>query len=58
MAALEKMTGSFGDAVELAGEVLNIKGRVEPITLDDVVLCAESADGELVKGEYSAFEIF
>lgn len=52
MAALEKMTGSFGDAVELAGEVLNIKGRVEPITLDDVVLCAESADGELVKGEF------
>ncbi len=53
LTALEKMTGSFADAVELAGEVLNITGQVEPITLTNVALCAEGADGKTVKGEYT-----
>jgi uncharacterized cofD-like protein len=51
LTALEKMTGNFGHAVELAGQVLNITGQVEPITLADVTLCAEGRDGEL-KGEF------
>jgi uncharacterized cofD-like protein len=38
LAALEKMTGSFVEAVETASEVLNIEGRVVPATLDDVRL--------------------
>lgn len=52
LTALEKMTGSFAEAVELASEVLNITGRVEPITLSNVQLCAEGADGKPIKGEY------
>ncbi|HET7630568.1 MAG TPA: gluconeogenesis factor YvcK family protein [Candidatus Saccharimonadales bacterium] len=51
LTALEKMTGNFGQAVELAGQVLNITGRVEPVTLSNVTLCAEGADGDL-KGEF------
>ncbi len=53
LTALEKMTGSFAEAVELAGEVLNIAGRVEPITLTNVTLCAEGADKKPVKGEFT-----
>lgn len=53
LTALEKMTGSFGEAVELASDVLNIAGRVEPITLTNVQLCAEGADGKPIKGEYT-----
>lgn len=51
LTALEKMTGNFGDATELAGEVLNIVGRVEPITHDKVTLVMESADGKVTEGE-------
>lgn len=51
LTALEKMTGNFAESVELASQVLNITGRVEPITLSNVTLCAEGADGEL-KGEF------
>ncbi len=51
LTALEKMTGSFAEAVELASETLNITGRVEPVTLSNVTLCAEGADGKPVKGE-------
>ena len=53
LTALEKMTGSFAEAVELAGDVLKIDGRVEPITLSNVQLCAEGADGEPIKGEFT-----
>jgi len=52
LTALEKMTGSFAEAVETASDVLKITGRVEPITLSNVHLCAEGADGEPVVGEY------
>ena len=53
LTALEKMTGSFGEAVELASDVLKITGKVEPITLSNVQLCAEGADGKPVMGEYT-----
>jgi uncharacterized cofD-like protein len=52
LAALEDMTGSFADGVELASEVLNITGRVEPVTLTNVTLCAEGVDGKPIKGEF------
>ncbi len=42
LTALEKMTGSFVSAVDLAEEVLRVEGRVLPITLDDIVLTVKS----------------
>jgi uncharacterized cofD-like protein len=53
LTALEKMTGSFAEAVELASDVLNIHGRVEPATLTNVTLCAEGVDGKPIKGEFT-----
>lgn len=38
LSAVEKMTDSFDDAVRMAGDVLRIRGRVLPITLDDCQL--------------------
>ncbi|HSW80266.1 MAG TPA: gluconeogenesis factor YvcK family protein [Candidatus Saccharimonadales bacterium] len=38
LATLEKLTGSFAEAIDTASEVLNIRGRVVPATLDDVRL--------------------
>ena len=54
MAALEKMTGSFAEAVETASEVLNVRGTVEPITLDDTTLITRLADGTVVNGQHKA----
>lgn len=51
MAALEKMTGNFADAVETASKVLNIRGKVEPMTLDNTTLIMEMSDGSVVRGE-------
>ena len=52
LTALEKMTGDFSKAVELASEVLNIAGVVEPTTLSNVKLGLRDADGEEVIGEF------
>lgn len=51
LTALEKMTGSFGDAVKEAARVLNISGEVIPVTLDNINLCAELANGSIIRGE-------
>lgn len=51
MAALEKITGSFTEGVEVASKILNITGRVEPVILNDVQLCMKTESGEVVKGQ-------
>jgi uncharacterized cofD-like protein len=51
LSALEKMTGNFGEAVRVSGEVLRIRGRVLPITLDNIRLCMELSDHTLLRGQ-------
>lgn len=59
LTALEKMTGNFVEGVELASEVLNIVGTVEPITLSDVKLVMRTKDGRETHGEFEiAHKIF
>jgi 2-phospho-L-lactate transferase/gluconeogenesis factor (CofD/UPF0052 family) len=52
LAALEKMTGSFAEGVDLADEILRVNGTVLPITLDNVVLSAKDGKNEY-RGEFS-----
>jgi uncharacterized cofD-like protein len=52
LAALEKLTGNFAEAVETASEVLRIKGKVVPVTLDNVRLKMSWSDQNVVlRGE-------
>ncbi|HKR82104.1 MAG TPA: gluconeogenesis factor YvcK family protein [Candidatus Saccharimonadales bacterium] len=53
LTALEKLTGSFAEAVETASEVLDAQGRVIPITLDNVRLMLEVSDEFRVRGEHN-----
>jgi uncharacterized cofD-like protein len=53
LTALEKMTGNFADGVEVASEVLNITGVVEPITLTNVKLAMRTPSGVQVHGEFA-----
>lgn len=46
LTALEKVTGDFYQGVALAGDILRTSGRVEPVTLDKVVLAMQ--DGKRV----------
>lgn len=51
VAALADIYGSFDEALRRAGEILAITGKVVPMTLDNVKLCAELEDGSHVCGE-------
>ncbi|HIH11608.1 TPA: YvcK family protein [Candidatus Woesearchaeota archaeon] len=51
LSALEKVTGSFEKAVEEAGKLLSIKGKVIPVTTYPVTLQMILADGILLNGE-------
>ncbi len=48
LAALEKLTGNFAEAVETAAEVLRVQGRVVPATLDNVRLRMSWPDKDVV----------
>jgi uncharacterized cofD-like protein len=52
LTAVEKMTGDFARGIEVASEVLNIVGSVEPITLTDVKLAMRDGNGEETHGEF------
>src|SRR3972149_6085351 len=50
IASLAGVTGDLEQAVKEASKVLNIRGRVLPATLENVILCAEHEDGSVVEG--------
>ena len=51
ISTLEMVTGSMEKALDVAGSILNIKGRVIPVTLDKVKLIAELKNGKSIAGE-------
>lgn len=53
IAAMSEITGDFEEAVKESSKVLAVRGRVLPVTLQDIVLCAEMADGSTICGETS-----
>lgn len=60
LSALEKVTGSFEKAVEEAGKILSIKGKVIPVTTHQTRLKMILKNGKLLEGEgqvYVSLEI-
>lgn len=51
LTALCSITGDMFRAIKESSNVLSIRGRVLPSTLDDMKLVAEMEDGRIIKGE-------
>lgn len=49
--ALTKLLGTEREAINALHRLLKIRGRVIPVSWDDVHLCAELADGQRIEGE-------
>lgn len=49
--ALEDITGNFEEAIEEASKILQIKGKVIPVSLTQNTLIAECESGEILHGE-------
>lgn len=48
-ATMKEQCGNFSEAVERSKNVLNIVGRVLPVTLDEMEICAELNDGTIIE---------
>jgi len=51
LSTLEKTTGSMKKAIDEVGKILQITGRVVPVTFEKSDLCVELVDGRIIKGE-------
>lgn len=51
IAAMNEIYGSFEKAIKEASNVLAVTGKVLPMTLEDVKLCAVLENGDTLKGE-------
>jgi len=52
ISTLEQLGGDFGEALKISGDVLKVKGRVLPVTLDKVKLVAQLNNGKKLVGEH------
>ncbi|MCR4437007.1 MAG: YvcK family protein [Clostridiales bacterium] len=53
LAAMHGISKNFEEAVHKMSDVLAVTGKVLPVTLQDIMLCAEMEDGSRVCGESS-----
>ena len=51
LTALKEISGNLSDGIEALSKVFNLKGKVVPLTEDNVVLMGEMEDGSLVEWE-------
>ena len=53
LTAASEITGNLSDGIEALSKVLNLKGKVVPLTEDNVTLMAKMTDGRIVEGEHN-----
>ena len=52
LTAASEISGNLSDGIEALSKVMNLKGKVVPLTEDNVVLMGEMEDGSIVEGEH------
>lgn len=56
LTASSEITGNLSDGIEALSKVFNLRGKVVPLTEDNVVLVGEMADGTVIEGEHKITE--
>lgn len=49
LTAMNELYNNISEAIQKSTEVLNINGRVLPVTLDEINICAELTDGTVIE---------
>ena len=52
LTASSEITGNLSDGIEALSKVFNLKGKVVPLTEDNVILMGEMEDGSVIEGEH------
>lgn len=55
--AMQQIHGDFAESVKQAQSVLNITGKVLPVTLEEIKVCAELEDGTVIESKNKIPEI-
>lgn len=53
LTALSNIAGNMSDGIESISKVMNLKGKVIPLTEDNVTLVGEMEDKEIIEGEHN-----
>lgn len=53
LTASSEITGNLSDGIEALSKIFNLKGKVVPLTEENVVLMGEMSDGAIVEGEHN-----
>lgn len=56
LTAMSNMTGNMSTGVKALGSIFNLKGKILPLTDDEVTLCAKMEDDTIVEGEHNITE--
>ncbi len=56
LTALTEISGNMSSGIKQIDNILNMKGKVLPLTDDDVTLMGEMEDGSIVEGEHNITE--
>ena len=56
LTAATNTCGNMSDGIELLSKLLNLKGKVIPLTEDNVTLMAQMKDGSVIEGEHNITE--
>lgn len=56
LTASSEITGNLSDGIEALSRVFNLKGKVVPLTEENVVLMGEMEDGTIIEGEHHITE--
>lgn len=56
LTAITNISGNMSDGIEAIGSVLNLKGKVLPLTEDNVILMGKMEDGSIIEGEHNITE--
>lgn len=57
LTAMKEAVGDFTKSIEESSKILNITGKVMPVTLDQIKICAELEDGTVVESKNRIPEI-
>ena len=49
LSAMNEVCGDFTNSVESSSKVLNMSGKILPVTLDEMQICAELEDGTIIE---------
>ncbi len=56
LTAVSNMTGNMSSGVKALGKVFNLKGKIIPLTDEEVTLVAKMSDGKTIEGEHNITE--